>query len=143
VEKKIVKAAVAIAQGKQKCLYLGNIYSYRDFGHAKDFVKAMWLMLQQEKPDDYVIASGEKHLIKDIVDKVFKMVGLEIVWYGSGDQEYACIDDNIVISIDSKYYRPSEVDSLHGDSTNARNKLGWEPTYNMESILKEMISDAT
>ena len=143
VEKKIVKAAVAIAQGKQKCLYLGNIYSYRDFGHAKDFVKAMWMMLQQENPDDYVIASGEKYLIKDIVNKVFKMVGLEIVWYGSGDQEYACIDDNIVIRIDPKYYRPSEVESLHGDSTNARNKLGWEPTYNMDSILKEMIADAT
>jgi GDPmannose 4,6-dehydratase len=139
VEQKIVKAAVAISQGKQKCLYLGNIYSYRDFGHAKDFVKAMWLMLQQENPDDYVIASGQKHLIKDIVNKVFKMVGMEIEWHGSGDEEFGCVDDNIIIRIDPKYYRPSEVESLHGDSTIAMQKLGWKPEYDLDSILSEMI----
>ena len=142
VEQKIVKAAVAISQGKQKCLYLGNIYSYRDFGHAKDFVKAMWLMLQQENPDDYVIASGQKHLIKDIVNKVFKMVGMEIEWHGSGDEEFGCVDDNIVIRIDPKYYRPSEVESLHGDSTIAMEKLGWKPEYDLDSILSEMIKSA-
>jgi GDPmannose 4,6-dehydratase len=142
VEQKIVKAAVAISQGKQKCLYLGNIYSYRDFGHAKDFVKAMWMMLQQEKPVDYVIASGQKYLIKDIVNKVFKMVGMELQWHGSGDTEYACVDDNVVIRIDPKYYRPSEVDSLHGDSRNAREKLGWEPKHDLDSILTEMINEA-
>lgn len=142
VEQKIVKAAVAISQGKQKCLYLGNIYSYRDFGHAKDFVKAMWMMLQQEKPVDYVIASGQKYLIKDIVNKVFKMVGMELQWHGSGDTEYACVDDNVVIRIDPKYYRPSEVESLHGDSTIAKMKLGWEPEYDLDTILDEMIKAA-
>ena len=142
VEQKIVKAAVAISKGKQKCLYLGNIYSYRDFGHAKDFVNAMWLMLQQENPDDYVIASGEKHLIKDIVNKVFRMVGMDIQWYGTGDKEYASVDDNIVVRIDPKYYRPSEVDSLHGDSSNARKKLGWKPKYDIDDILLEMIDEA-
>jgi len=142
VEQKIVLAAVAISKGKQDCLYLGNIYSYRDFGHAKDFVNAMWLMLQQEKPDDYVIASGDKHLIKDIVIKVFRMVGMDIVWHGSGEEEYATFGNNIVVRIDTRYYRPSEVDSLHGDSTLARKKLGWEPKYDLDSILFEMIEEA-
>ena len=142
VEQKIVQAAVAISQGRQKCLYLGNIYSYRDFGHAKDFVNAMWMMLQQENPDDYVISSGEKYLIKDIVNKVFKMVGLEIQWFETGDKEYASVDDNIIIRIDPRYYRPSEVDSLHGDSTEARKKLGWKPLHDLDSILNEMVTEA-
>ena len=137
-----MQAAVAISKGKQKCLYLGNIYSYRDFGHAKDFVNAMWLMLQQEKPDDYVIASGEKHLIKDIVNKVFRMVGMDIEWHEKGDKEYASFDDNIIVRIDPKYYRPSEVESLHGDCTNAKRKLKWEPKYDIDSILIEMVDEA-
>ena len=140
VEQKIVKGAVAIAQGRQDCLYLGNLYSYRDFGHTKDFIEAMWLMMQQDSPDDYVIASGEKYLIKDLVNKVFSMVGLDLQWSGSGDKEYAYVDDKVVVRIDQRYYRPSEVESLHGDASKAMSTLNWKPKYNLGMILDEMVS---
>ena len=139
VEQKIVKAAVAIAQGRQKCLYLGNIYSYRDFGHSKDFVEAMWLMLQQEKPDDFVIASGDKYQIKDIVNKVFKLVGLNLSWSGSNENEIAHVDDEVIVRIDPRYYRPSEVESLQGDASKAKEKLGWKLNYTLDMILTEMV----
>ena len=148
VEQKIVKAAVAIFQNKQDCLYLGNIYSWRDIGHAKDFVQAMWMMLQMPNPDDYVIATGEKHMIKDLINKVFKLVGiyltasardLELVWKGEGVNETASFNNKIIIRIDPKYYRPSEVESLHGDPSMAMKKLGWKPQYNIDDILKEMV----
>jgi GDPmannose 4,6-dehydratase len=141
VEQKIVKGAVAISRGKQDCLYLGNIYTYRDFGHSKDFVEAMWLMLQQDTPNDYVIASDTKYLIKDIVIKIFQKVGIELHWYGSSTEEYAMWGEKVVIRIDPKYYRPSEVESLHGDSSRARLKLGWQPKYDLDSILDEMIEE--
>jgi GDPmannose 4,6-dehydratase len=141
VEQKIVKGAVAISRGEQDCLYLGNIYTYRDFGHSKDFVEAMWLMLQQDSPNDYVIASDTKHLIKDVVIKIFQKVGIELHWYGSNTEEYAMWDEKVVIRIDPKYYRPSEVESLHGDSTKARSKLGWQPKYDLDAILDEMIEE--
>ena len=140
VEQKIVQGAVAISQGRQDCLYLGNLYSYRDFGHAKDFVEAMWIMLQQDSPGDYVIASGEKHLIKDIVNKVFGMVGLDLQWSNSGDKEYAHVDDKVVVRIDPRYYRPSEVESLHGDASRAMSTLNWKPKYNLDMILAEMVN---
>lgn len=141
VEQKIVKAAVAISKGKQDCLYLGNIYTYRDFGHSKDFVEAMWLMLQMTNPDDYVIASGEKYLIKNLVDIVFKIVGMDLEWSGSGEKEIACVDGKVVIRIDPRYYRPSEVESLHGDPTLAMQKLKWTPKYSFKGILNEMIEE--
>lgn len=141
VEQKIVKGAVAISRGKRECLYLGNIYTYRDFGHSKDFVEAMWLMLQQDSPNDYVIASDTKYLIKDIVIKVFQKVGIELHWYGSNAEEFAKWNEKVVIRIDPKYYRPSEVESLHGDSSRARMKLGWQPKYDIDSILDEMIEE--
>lgn len=154
VEQKIVQAAVAIIQKRQKCLYLGNIYSYRDIGHSKDFVEAMWMMLQQDKPDDYVIASGTTHQIKDIVNFVFNALGSPLVWYGEGNDEYArytkpligcesVIGESVekVVQIDPKYFRPSEVVSLHGDSSKARKELGWTPKYTFEEILTEMIQE--
>lgn len=139
VEQKIVKGAIAIAAHKQECLYLGNLYTYRDFGHSKDFVEAMWLMLQQDSGDDYVIATGEKHLIKNIVNKVFEMVGINLDWYGSGKDEYATWDDQVVIRIDPRYYRPIDTETLHGDFSKAKEILGWSPKYNLDMILKEMI----
>ena len=148
VEQKIVKAAVAIFQNKQSCLYLGNIYSWRDIGHAKDFVQAMWMMLQMPKPDDYVIAKGQKYMIKDLINKIFKLVGLyltastrdlELVWQGEGVDETASFNNKIIIRIDPKYYRPTEVESLHGDPSQAMNKLGWKPQYTIDDILKEMV----
>lgn len=151
VEQKIVKGAVAILKNKQDCLYLGNIYSYRDIGHSKDFVTAMWLMLQQDEPEDFVIASGEKIAIKEIVNKVFNKVFQKLgsscytenilEWHNENDilSEYANIGDKTVIKIDERYFRPTEVDTLLGDSSKAREKLKWKPTYTLESILDEMI----
>ena len=147
VEQKIVMGAVNILKGKQKCLYLGNIYSSRDYGHAKDFVKAMWLMLQKEEPDDYVIATGEKYIIKDIINIVFSKLGISLEWNGEGVDEYAVISSyskkltpgQIVIKIDPKYFRPSEVESLIGDPSKARRELKWEQEYTFDQILTEMI----
>jgi GDPmannose 4,6-dehydratase len=147
VEKKIIKGAVKISKKLQDCLYLGNIYSYRDFGHAKDFVKAMWLMLQNDCPIDYVISSGEKYMIKDIINLVFLKLNIPIRWLGTGVDEIAIVDDNcsilepgkIIIKIDPKYFRPTEVESLVGDSTKAIKELKWVPEYNFEDIINEMI----
>lgn len=148
VEQKIVKGAVSIFNKKMDCLYLGNIYSYRDYGHAKDYVKAMWLMLQQDKPEDYVIATGKKYMIKEIVNLVFQKLDLNITWHGEGINEYAVVNNDskytemigkTVIKINPKYFRPSEVDSLVGDSTKARKKLSWYPEYDFKDIISEMI----
>jgi len=143
VEQKIVKAAVAILNNKQDCLYLGNIYSYRDFGHAKDYVNAMWLMLQDDTPDDYVIATGSKYMIKDIVSLVFNKLGTQIEWSGEGTEEIGVIrySNKVVVRINKKYYRPNDVDSLIGDATKALNKLKWNPEYTFESIINEMITE--
>jgi GDPmannose 4,6-dehydratase len=139
VEQKIVKGAVAIKYKKQNCLYLGNLYSYRDIGHSKDFVYAMWLMLQQNKPNDYVIASGEKIMIKEIVNYVFDKLSMKLEWHEEGFNEYAIANDSIVVKIDKRYFRPSEVNVLLGDSTKAKKQLGWVPKYTLDTILDEMI----
>lgn len=140
VEQKIVKAAKAIKKGTQDCLYLGNIYTYRDIGHSKDYVRAMWLMLQQDNPKDYVIATGEKYLIKDIVNMVFEKVNMKLEWHGKDVDEYAIFNDKIVIKIDPKYFRPSEVEKLIGDSTRAQIELGWKLEYNFEQIIDDMLN---
>lgn len=143
VEQKIVEGAVGIKNGTKECLYLGNLYSHRDFGHAKDFVYAMWLMLQQNKEDiqDYVIASGKKYMIKDLVNMVFDKLGMSLIWSGEGKDEIAILESTgkVVIRIDERYYRPTEVNSLHGDPSLAIKNLGWEHKYTMDSILDEMI----
>jgi GDPmannose 4,6-dehydratase len=150
VEQKIVKATVSIFKKRQDCLYLGNLYSYRDYGHAKDYVKAMWLMLQQENPEDYVICTGEKYMIKDIVTVVFSKLGLPIKWVGEGIDEYAQVSstcnykdmrNKIVVRINKKYFRPSEVDSLVGDCSKAKSKLNWKPEYTFDEIIDEMIHE--
>lgn len=142
VEQKIVKAAVAIRKRKQKVLVLGNLYSYRDFGHASDYIHAMWLMLQQDEPEDFVIATGEKYMIKDIATLVFSMVGLKLTWSGEGLNEVGTDEDgNILVKIDERYFRPTEVDNLIGDSTKAREKLGWKPEYNFNDIILEMVKE--
>jgi GDPmannose 4,6-dehydratase len=147
VEQKIVKGAVAILKGKQKCLNLGNIYSYRDYGHAADYTYAMWLMLQQEIPEDYVIATGNKYMIKDIISLVFSKLNIPLEWSGEGIDEIGTVknskidnfDGKVVVKIDSKYFRPSEVNELIGDSTKAKEKLNWEPSYTFDMIIEEMI----
>jgi GDPmannose 4,6-dehydratase len=147
VEQKIVKAVVAIQNKKQDCLYLGNIYSYRDYGHAKDFTNAMYLMLQQDNPDDYVIATGEKYMIKDIVTLVFAKMNLKIEWSGKDVNEIATVVQSenakmigkVVVRIDPKYFRPLEVESLVGDASLAISKLNWKAEYTFDDIINEMI----
>ena len=143
VEQKIVKGAVAILKNKQDVLKLGNIYSYRDYGHSKDYINAMWLMLQHNIPEDFVIATGEKYLIKDIITIVFSKLGMNINWEGDGINEIAKRKDNgkIVVKIDPKYFRPSEVDTLIGDPTKAKEVLNWNPIYMFDDIITEMIQE--
>lgn len=139
VESKIVKAAVAIKNNKQSCLYLGNIYAVRDIGHSEDYVYGMWLMLQQAQPDDYVLATGSGIMIKDIVIKVFNYLEMPLTWSGDGENETATCNGNIVVRIDPRYYRPTEVSNLIGNAAKAHDTLGWKPKYNMDMILEEMI----
>lgn len=139
VEQKIVKAAVKISKNLQDCLYLGNLYASRDIGHAKDYVKAMWMMLNYEKPDDYVISTGVGYTIKEIVEMVFNKLYINIQWEGTGINEVGKFKDKIIIRIDHKYFRPSEVVNLLGNSNKAKTTLGWNIEYNLDKILDEMI----
>jgi GDPmannose 4,6-dehydratase len=150
VTRKITMAAVAIALGKQQCLYLGNLNAQRDWGHAKDYVDAMWRILQQNKPDDYVIAMGKSTFVRDFVKMSFAELGIILEFKGEGinekgfvtscsNSEYKLEIGKQVIAIDPKYYRPTEVDVLIGDPTKSKNILGWEPKYNLKSLIKEMI----
>ena len=142
VTKKICEALCKIKHGKQKTLYVGNLYSKRDWGHAKDYVKAMWLMLQQRKPDDYVVATGKQYSVKYFINLVCKILKIDISWKGQGLNEVG-IDKKskkIIIRCDKKYFRPTEVDSLLGNSNKARKKLGWRTTYNIKKLAKEMVA---
>ena len=143
VSRKISLAAVRISKGIQKKLYLGNLDAKRDWGYAKDYVKCMWLMLQQENPEDFVIATGEQHSVRDFVEKAFKLVSIDITWNGEGLDEKG-IDSKtgkIIVEIDSKYYRPSEVDTLLGDPSKARDLLGWNPNEtSFDKLVELMIS---
>jgi len=140
VTRKITRGLSKISVGLQKELILGNLNAKRDWGHAKDFVKAMWLMLQQDEPDDYVIATGEQYSVKDFVDKVAPFFGFNIEWMGEGELEFG-YDWNTkrkVIAVDKKYFRPAEVESLLGDPSKAKEKLGWEPEMTFEQLIEDM-----
>lgn len=140
VTRKITRAVAAIKQGKQDCLYLGNINSKRDWGHAKDYVYMMWLMLQQEKPDDYVIASGETHSVREFVEKSFKVVDIIITWEGEGIDEVGKDQDGrVLVRIDPQYFRPTEVDLLLGSPEKAKEKLGWVPKHTFDELVEEMV----
>jgi GDPmannose 4,6-dehydratase len=153
VSRKITRAVARIHLGLQKKLYLGNLDAKRDWGHAKDFVRAMWLMLQQEKPDDYVIATGESHSVREFAQLAFREIGLEIQWKGKGVKEVGTIKkvtsdksrvtslkkDNVVVEIDPRYFRPTEVDELLGDATKARNRLGWSPKISFQEMVSSMV----
>lgn len=141
VTRKITMAAVKIKYGMQDRLYLGNLDAKRDWGFAKDYVEAMWLMLQQEKPDDYVIATGETHSVRKFTELAFKELGIDIIWQGEGAGEVG-IDSrtgNIIVEVDPGYYRPTEVELLIGDSSKARKKLGWKPKVRLEELVKIMV----
>jgi GDPmannose 4,6-dehydratase len=140
VTKKITNALRDIQAGKQECLHLGNLTALRDWGHAKDFVEAMWLMLQQDSPDDFVIATGQQYSVKQFVEKCAPYFGMEIQWQGQGLDEIG-IDiktGKIVVRVDEKYFRPAEVQSLLGDASKARTKLGWKPNYTFDMLVHEM-----
>jgi GDPmannose 4,6-dehydratase len=141
VTKKIVTALCKIVQSGSGNLYLGNLYVRRDWGHAKDYVVAMWKMLQQKKPKDYVISSGKQYSVKYFIHLVSKELGIKIIWKGKGINEKGYLNNKAIISIDKKYFRPSEVNSLLGDSSKARKELNWKPHYDIYSLVKEMVAE--
>lgn len=140
VTRKITRGLSRIKLGKEEVLYLGNLDAVRDWGHAKDYAHAMWLMLQQDEPDDYVIATNEAHTVREFVELAGKNLGYDIVWRGTGLEEEG-IDKNtgkVLIKIDPKYFRPAEVDILLGDYSKAKEKLGWEPTIKFAELVRLM-----
>ena len=141
VTRKITRAAAAIHLGMQDKLYLGNLDAKRDWGHAKDYVEGMWRILQQDKPQDYVLAMNETHTVREFVELAFAELGYEIEWQGSGVDEKG-IDKNtgrVLVEVDPRYFRPAEVELLWGDSTKARTELGLEPKYSFMDLVKEMV----
>ena len=141
VTKKVVKALCKIKYKKQKKLILGNIYSKRDWGHAEDYVQAMWKMLQNKKPDDFVVCSGKQYTIKQFINKVGKHLNMKIKWLGKGINEKGYDqDNNCIIECDKRYFRPAEVDSLKGDSSKAKKILNWKPKKNLDQLIDDMIS---
>tara|TARA_B100000900_G_scaffold272898_2_gene233125 strand:+ start:5575 stop:6615 length:1041 start_codon:yes stop_codon:yes gene_type:complete len=141
VTKKIVTALCKISILKKGKLYLGNLYSKRDWGHAEDYVLAMWKMLQQKKPNDYVIASGKQYSVKYFVNLICEILKMNIKWKGKGINEKAYLNGRAIISIDKRYFRPTEVDSLLGNSKKARKELKWKPIHNIKSLAKDMVSE--
>ncbi len=138
VTRKITRALARIKLGLQDCLYLGNMDAKRDWGHAMDYVEMQWLMLQQDKPEDYTISTGEQHTVREFVEVAIKELGMSIEWQGKGVDEKGYWKDKVVVSIDPRYFRPTEVETLLGDSTKAKNKLGWTPKTTFVELVKEM-----
>tara|TARA_B100001094_G_C18118007_1_gene765167 strand:- start:192 stop:1265 length:1074 start_codon:yes stop_codon:yes gene_type:complete len=138
VTRKITKALARIKLGMQKKLYLGNLNALRDWGHAKDFVEAQWMMLQQKKPEDFVIATGKQYSVRDFVNLAAKNLDMKIEWKGKDLNEVGYVDNKEVIKVDPRYFRPAEVETLLGDASKAKNKLKWEPKINFEQLVKEM-----
>ncbi|HKJ46729.1 MAG TPA: GDP-mannose 4,6-dehydratase [Balneolales bacterium] len=143
VTRKITRAAVRIANGLQEKLFLGNLDARRDWGHAKNYVNGMWLMLQQDKPDDYVLASGETYSVRSFCEKAFAYAGINLEWDGHGINEKGINSEtkDIIIEIDPRYFRPTEVNELFGDATKARTILGWKPQYTIDELIFEMVEE--
>jgi len=141
VTRKITRGIARIREGLDECLYLGNLDALRDWGHARDYVRAQWMMLQQERPDDFVIATGEQHSVREFVERTAQRVGYTIEWQGEGIQETG-IDrgsGKVLVRIDPRYFRPTEVETLLGDSTKARTQLGWRPEVGFDELVREMV----
>jgi len=151
VTRKITRAIANILSGKQKILYLGNLNAKRDWGYAPEYIRAMWLMLQQENPDDYVIGTGESHSVREFVERAFEYAGIEIEWKGNGANERGIVKSveskwediikpgDMIIEVDPRYFRPTEVESLCADITKAKRKLGWEPIVKFSDLVKIMV----
>ena len=141
VTRKITRALTRIKLGLQKILYLGNLDSMRDWGHAKDYVEVQWLMLQQKTPEDFVISTGQQYSVRDFVNVAAKELGFNISWSGNGVKEKGLVDGKVVIEIDKKYFRPTEVETLLGDASKAKEKLGWEPKISFKDLVSEMVKE--
>ena len=141
VTRKITRAMSRIYLGLQDCLYLGNMNALRDWGHARDYVEMQWLMLQQEEPDDYVIATGEQHSVREFVDTAARELGITIKWEGEGVNEKGinAANGKVIVAVDPRYFRPTEVETLLGDPSKGKEKLGWEPKIGFEDLVKEMV----
>jgi len=140
VTKKIVNGLESISSGNQECLYLGNLNAKRDWGHAKDYVEAMWLMLQQDTPDDFVISTGEQYSVKEFVERCAPYFALKIRWEGEGLNEVGINEHTgkIIVRVDEKYFRPAEVETLLGDSSKAKGVLGWIPKHSFDALVEDM-----
>jgi len=143
VTRKITRGLARIKLGLQECLYIGNLDAKRDWGHARDYVKMQWLMLQQEEPEDFVIATGEHHSVREFIEVACKKMGMPIHWEGRGVEEKGIIDSQppgrTIVKIDPRYFRPTEVDVLLGDPSKAKEKLDWEPVVSFEELISEMV----
>jgi GDPmannose 4,6-dehydratase len=141
VTRKITRAVAAIELGRQRTLHLGNLDAKRDWGHARDFVEGMWLILQQDEPDDYVLATGETHSVREFVELAFAQVGREIAWRGRGVDEQGIDARNggVLVAVDPRYFRPTEVDRLLGDPSKARQRLGWYHKIGFADLVREMV----
>src|SRR6056300_1520750 len=141
VTRKITMALAKIKLNLQKKLYIGNLDAKRDWGHAKDFVEAQWLMLQQEKPEDFVIATGKQYSVRDFINEAAKNLDMKIEWRGSGLEEVGSFNDKDVVVVDERYFRPTEVETLLGDPSKAKEKLNWSPKISFEELVKEMVEN--
>ena len=142
VTRKITRAVAAIELGIQDRVYLGNLNAKRDWGHARDYVEGMWRILQQDTPDDYVLATGEAHTVREFIELAFAEVGRTIKWLGKGVGEKGVDGKSgeVLVEVDPRYFRPTEVDQLLGDPTKAHEKLGWKHTISFKEIVKEMVA---
>jgi GDPmannose 4,6-dehydratase len=143
VTRKITRAAAAIALGLQDRLYLGNLDARRDWGHARDYVRGMWLILQHERPDDYVMATGETHSVRSFVEQAFARTGVTLAWRGAGAEEQGldAADGRLLVEVDRRYFRPTEVDALRGDASKIATRLGWRPETSLDDLIGEMIAE--
>ncbi len=141
VTRKITRAVAAIASGRQEELYLGNLDARRDWGHARDYVEAMWRILQHDEPDDFVVATGESHSVREFVERAFACIGVTIGWSGAGSAETGvdAISGKTLVRVDPRYFRPAEVDALLGDASKARRVLGWKTTVSFDDLVHEMV----
>ncbi len=141
VTRKITRGVAAITHGYQDRLYLGNLDARRDWGHARDYVEGMWLMLQQDKPDDYVIATGEMHSVREVIEHAFRRVDRDIAWRGHGADEVGFDRKTgaVLVAVDPRYYRPTEVEQLLGDARKARERLGWKPRTTFSELVQQMV----
>jgi len=141
VTRKITRALARIKLGLQDTLYLGNLNAKRDWGHARDYVEMQWLMLQQKQAEDFVIATGEQYSVRDFVNAAAKEVGFKVTWKGKGVNEKGYAGGKCIVSVDPKYFRPTEVETLLGDATKARRKLGWTPKVRFPELVAEMMRE--